>query len=95
MFGIVLSAINAALTFVLRSVLVKFAVFFGLYFVTTEFLAYLSAHLPDASSINATLAQITPGVWYFLDYFGFTYGFPMVLSAWVLRFLIRRIPVIG
>ena len=95
MFGILMSAAGAVLGFALRSVLVKFAVFFGLFFVTTEFLAYVASKLPNASAIDATLGQITPGVWYFLDLFGFTYGFPLVLSAWVLRFMIRRIPVIG
>lgn len=95
MFGILLSAFGAVLGFVLRSVLVKFVVFFGLYFVVSGFLSYLSGLLPDASSINGTLAALTPGMWYFLDLFGFGYGFPLILSAWVMRFMIRRIPLVG
>lgn len=95
MFGIVLSAINAALGFLLRSVLVKFGTFFALWFITTGFMAYLSSKLPQVSSINGALGSLTSGLWYFLDYFGFSYGFPMVLSAWILRFMIRRMPVVG
>jgi hypothetical protein len=95
MFGILMSAVGAAFGFLLRSLLVKFAVFFALFFVTTEFIGYIASKLPDASSLNATLGQLTPGVWYFLDYFGFSYGFPLILSAMVLRFIIRRIPIIG
>jgi hypothetical protein len=34
-------------------------------------------------------------VWYFLDLFNVTAGIPLLLSAWVTRFIIRRMPVIG
>jgi hypothetical protein len=43
MFGILLSAFNLVLTFVLRSALLKFVLFFGLFFVTTEFIQVLSS----------------------------------------------------
>jgi len=95
MFGILMSAVGATLGFLLRSLLVKFVIFFALFFVTTGFMAYLVNLLPDASSINGTLGQIGSGTWYFLDLFGFSYGFPLVISAWALRFLIRRMPVVG
>ena len=38
MFGIVLSALNAALAWLVRSVLVKFVAYFALWFITTEFI---------------------------------------------------------
>ena len=95
MFGILMSAVGATLGFLLRSLLVKFVIFFALFFVTTGFMAYLVNLLPDASSINGALGQIGSGTWYFLDLFGFSYGFPLVVSAWALRFLIRRMPVVG
>ncbi|UBI64305.1 hypothetical protein GF111_26525 [Serratia sp. HRI] len=37
MFGILVSAFNVALGFVLRTVVVKFILFFGLYFVVQAF----------------------------------------------------------
>ena len=95
MFGILMSAGAALLTFVLRSVLVKFVAFFALFFVASGFIEYLGARLPDASSISPALGNLTAGMWYFLDLFGFSFGLPAILSAWVLRFMIRRIPVIG
>ena len=58
MFGILMSAVGATLGFLLRSLLVKFVVFFALFFVTTGFMAYLSSLLPSTSSINGTLGQI-------------------------------------
>lgn len=95
MFGILMSAVSSAFGFLLRSVLVKFAVFFALFFITTGFMGYLVTLLPTASSITGTLGQIGSGTWYFLDLFGFSYGFPLVVSAWALRFMIRRMPVVG
>lgn len=97
MYGILLSAFNSVLTFVLRSVLVKFVLFFGLFFVTTEFIQVLSASglLPSAASLSGVMGGVPSAVWYFLDLFIFPVGFSALLSAWVTRFIIRRIPLIG
>jgi len=83
------------LSFLLRSVLIKFVVFFALFFVTTEFISALTPLLPDASILNSTMAGIPSAVWYFLDIFNVGAGLPTILSAFVTRFVIRRIPVIG
>lgn len=40
-------------------------------------------------------AAISPDVVYFLDDFKFVEGFQIVLAAYLLRFLIRRIPIVG
>ena len=95
MFGILMSAAGSVLAFVLRSTLVKLFVFFGLFFVASGFMEYLGARLPTAASISPALAGLTSGMWYFMDLFGFTVGLPAILSAWVLRFMIRRMPVVG
>lgn len=95
MFGIVLSALFSALGFLLRSVLVKFAAFFALFFVTTEFIQLVVPMLPGASSLTSAFASQAPGVWFFLDLFKVGFGVSVCLSAYVTRFIIRRIPVIG
>lgn len=95
MFGIVLSALFSALGFLLRSVLVKFVVFFGLFFITTEFIVLVLPMLPSAASLTAAFQAQAPGVWYFLDLFKVGLGVSACLSAFVTRFIIRRIPVIG
>lgn len=95
MFAILLSAVNALLAFVLRSFIVKFVLYFGLFFVMTEFIQILSPMLPNANGLSGALGGIPAGVWYFLDLFNVTAGIPMLLSAWVTRFVIRRIPIIG
>jgi len=95
MFGIVLSALNAVLAFLVRSILVKFVVYFALFFVTTEFIAVISDILPTGSDLSSALGGVPADVWYFVDLFNVSAGIPILLSAWVTRFIIRRIPVIG
>lgn len=95
MFGIFLSALNVLLGFIFRSVVVKFALFFGLFFVTTEFISILSPLLPNGSALGGALGGIPGGVWYFLDLFNVSVGLPLLMSAWSTRFIIRRIPLIG
>ena len=40
-------------------------------------------------------AALDPGIAYFLEAFEFSTGIGILVAAYVLRFLIRRIPVIG
>lgn len=95
MFGILLSALNSALAWVFRSVLVKFFLFFGLYFVTSEFVGFVADLIPNASSVNGALSGIGSATWYFLDTFQVTTGVSALMSAYATRFIIRRMPVIG
>lgn len=95
MFGRVLSALYALAGFVLRSGVVKFGVFFGLFFVTTEFIAALLPMLPGVSSLTSAFSAVGPGVWFFLDLFKVPFGVSLCLSAMATRFIIRRIPLIG
>ena len=97
MFGIVLSALFAALSWFVRSILVKFVVFFALFFVVTGFVAVMaSALLPSGDAgLTSAFSGLSSGVWYFLDLFQVPVGVSLVLSASISRFVIRRIPVIG
>ena len=97
MYAAVLSAIFGALGWFVRSVLVKFFVFFGLFFVTVGFVEVLNASglLPTADSFNNAFNQIPATVWYFLNLCRFNYGVQLIIAAHATRFIIRRIPVIG
>lgn len=95
MWVLLLAAVNTALGFIFRSVLVKFVVFFALFFIVTEFVALLVPMLPDGSGVSGALGGIPASVWYFMDLFNVSAGIPIILSAYVTRFVIRRIPVIG
>ena len=95
MFGIFLSALWTILGWVFRSVLVKFALYFGLFFVTTEFIQEIVSLLPSSSALASAFASIPPGMWWMMDMMQFNTGVPMVVSAYLTRFIIRRIPIIG
>lgn len=95
MFGILVSALNVVLGFVFRSIIAKFFIFFGLYFVTSEFVPVLIDLLPGVVSLNSTFQSMPSSVAYFLRFFMVPQGLSMIFSAYVTRFMIRRIPLIG
>lgn len=95
MYGILVSALNTALGFILKGIIVKFVLFFGLYYVVSEFIEYLSTKLPTFSGLPAELSEMPSGLWYFLDLFQISPGISICISAALLRFMIRRIPLIG
>lgn len=95
MFGILLSAGNFLLGFVFRQAVVKFVILFALFFIIEAFASVLSNFIPKPSDLTGALSGLSSGMWWFLDLFGFSVGAPLVVTAAVYRFLIRRIPMIG
>lgn len=99
LFGILLSALNMSAKFAFRSIIAKFFVFFALFFIVHGFtqvvIQYLLPTTMGADNLDGLFGGLGEGLWYFLDLFAFSIGFPAILSAYVVRFIIRRIPVIG
>lgn len=95
MYAILLAAFNGALGFFARSIIAKFFTFFALFYVCTEFIALLAPRLPDGTALSGAFGTIPPAVWYFLDLAHLDIGLPSIISAYVLRFMIRRLPVVG
>ncbi len=95
MFGILLSAFNTVLAWVFQSFLVKFIIFFALYFVTSEFFTLIGPLLPTSASISGRFSALNDSTQYFMSVFQLSTGIPIVISAYVTRFIIRRLPVIG
>lgn len=85
-------------SWLLREVVVKFVVLtavFGLVaFLVPKAVGLLGAFL-DAGSLTEAFVGLPASVWFFIDAFQLGYGVPLVISAYVARFLIRRLPVIG
>lgn len=95
MYGILVSAVNFLLGFVLRGIIVKFVIAFLLFWGVTLMAEVLVPLLPQVSAVSSALSDIPPGVWWFLDVFAIEQGLPLVISAYLTRFVIRRIPLIG
>jgi hypothetical protein len=82
----------------LRAVVVKFVVMAAIFFVVSELMPLVIskvASFVSPTGLTGAFSGIPSGVWYFLDFFALDIGLPLIIAAYIARFLIRRIPVIG
>jgi hypothetical protein len=98
-YAILISAFNFILGWLLRAVVLKFIIFTSMFAVLSLFIPIMVNWMLNAgvsgSALSTSMSNITPEVWYFLDYFQVGYGLPLVLSGYMTRFLIRRLPKAG
>lgn len=89
--------ITATLTWLFRQVLIKLVVLAIVASVIAYLLPWVWGKLSPFLGINLSsyFSALPSGVWYFLDFANLGYGLPLILSAIVARFLIRRIPFVG
>ncbi|OOF56091.1 hypothetical protein BKK56_03650 [Rodentibacter genomosp. 2] len=78
-------------------VVIKFVMFGLIFLALTEVVPLLiQVFLPeDAKNISSLLSSVPSQVAYFLSMFKLDLGIKSVVSAYVTRFLIRRIPFVG
>lgn len=96
--GLVMKLLSSLLGFLFKGVVVKFFVFFGLFYITTEFIpVVIDLFIPNEFNMNlqSLLNQLPNDIWYFLELFKIPFGLSLYVSAMLSRFIIRRIPVIG
>lgn len=85
-------------TWIFREIVIKFLVFTALFVVLAFLIPKAIAMVTPwigTSGLSSAFGGLGSGVWFFLDFFQLAYGVPLVISAFVTRFLIRRLPVIG
>lgn len=85
-------------SWIFRGVVIKFVVLTGVFAVMAILIPFainLIAPFTGVTSLSSAFGGVDSGVWYFLDIFALDYGVPLLISAAVTRFLIRRLPVIG
>lgn len=86
------------ISWIFRGVVIKFVVLTGLFgvmaFLVPLVVGYLAPFV-GVSSLQSAFGGLGSDVWFFLDFFALGYGVPLLISAYVTRFLIRRLPVIG
>jgi hypothetical protein len=101
MHAILLSAFNATLGWVLKVVVVKALVFGLLLVVTTEFTEALLNQLANMGAtggvdgITGAINGLPSAALYFIGLLRLDAGIPLILSAYVAGFAIRRLPIIG
>lgn len=94
----ILSILSPLISWIFRGVVVKFVILTGIFavmaIVIPAAISYLAPHL-GVTSLNAAFGGLGSDVWFYLDFFALGYGIPLLISAAVTRFLIRRLPIIG
>lgn len=95
MYGIVLSALRTVLHFLLTSVVMKFAVMFAIWWVLQDLWQYLLGGLANVDVFQNAIDVMPEATWYFLGMMALDQGVPLVVSAVAIRFLIRRLPLLG
>jgi len=90
--------IEFLLKWIFRGAVVKFLIVSALFVLIAFLVPYAVGYLggfTDTSALTSAFTSLPPGVWYFIDLFRLDFGIPLAISAFVARFLIRRLPVIG
>lgn len=84
-------------TWLLRDVVIRFVLFSAILAGFTLVMGWLLGQLEGFSpqAVKDAFAGLPAGIKYFLVLFQFDVGIPMLLSAMVTRFVIRRLPMIG
>lgn len=97
MYGILLSAMTTVSNYVFKSIFLKFVLFTIMFFIASEFIKFITGCgcLPNGPAISRSLEKVPSSVWYFMNLFGFQVGVTAIFCAYVVRFLIRRIPIFG
>lgn len=83
---------------IFRGVIIKFVVLAGVFgFMAVVLPVAVDFVLPfiGVTQLTNAFGGLDAGVWFWLDFFALDYGVPLLISAHVARFLIRRLPVIG
>lgn len=90
--------IGELLSFIFRKAVPKFFMFTALFYIVLEFTPVLINWVAGSDVINslaASLGSIPNDVGYFLQPFKIDLGLKMVCSAYITRFIIRRVPLMG
>ncbi|MDY0485028.1 DUF2523 domain-containing protein [Pasteurella multocida] len=92
----ILKFLVSVFSYIFSASAIKFVIF-GLIFITVvEVIPILiEVFLPESVDLQSLLSAIDSDVVYFLAFFKVDFGIKAMLTAYVSRFLIRRIPFIG
>lgn len=97
MYGILVSALATISNYVFSSIFLKFVLFTAMFWVSSEFIRLITGCgcIPTPEGVQAAFNYVPPSVWWFLNLFGIAQGITAVLCAYMVRWLIRRIPIFG
>lgn len=80
---------------IFREAVVKFILIGAIYTLLSVLLPILLSYITsyiNGSALTSSFAGLSPGMWFFIDFARLDYGLPLLLSAAITVFIIRRIP---
>ncbi|ENY6786999.1 DUF2523 family protein [Providencia rettgeri] len=93
---LLISLFSGSLSFIFKGMVAKFFLFSALFYISTEFIpVVIEWFLPKSTNLADLFSALPDAIWYFLNLLQFPLGVPLVISAMVTRFIIRRLPIIG
>ncbi|MEG3651221.1 DUF2523 family protein [Escherichia coli] len=95
MFGIIVSALNAFLTFLLRGAVLKFVVMGLAFYIVHELFGVVIDLLPTSTNLSEIYNMVPDSMIYFSNLMLLPMGLKIVFSSYLTRFIIRRTPFIG
>lgn len=93
----IVNLFSSLIGWIFRASTVKFIVFTALTLVLGPLMALLM-QLVDSSglaNINGLVQAIPEGIRFYMAIFKFDVGLPMLVAAYLTRFFIRRLPIVG
>ncbi len=88
----------AVVVWVLRQVVVKFVVIGAVYALLVILVPMAVGYVTPFIGVNSLTSlfnQVPDSVYFFFYFFRLDVGLPLVISAFIAGFLIRRLPLIG
>ena len=85
-------------SWIFKEILLKFVVMGAIFLAVSELTPLVVQYMGNFINpqfLTSAFAGVPPGVWFFLDFFALDLGLPLLISAYIARFVIRRLPVIG
>lgn len=94
----ILAIFAPVLQWVFSTVVIKFVVLASvvavMLFLVPVIVGYAASFI-DTSALTTAFSYFPPAVWFFFDLFQIGFALPLIISAYVTRFLIRRLPFVG
>lgn len=98
MFALMMSVVWSGVAWFIRAIVFKAVLYISLFVFCSEAAPYLGTWLYsrlEVSAVGSAFAQLPPAMLYFFGLFKLDVGLPMIGAAWLGRFAIRRLPIIG
>lgn len=95
MYGIIVSALNYLLGWILKQATMKAIIFGVLTFLISEIMDVVTKLLPDSTNLVSLFDQLPDSAWYLINLVQLPFGLSLVFSSLVTRFIISMIPIVG